>query len=56
MKCVLKSDHPMTNLSAKDKTGKTLDQWYKELDSIDGLKQGRRAINSYLYEKNLDPW
>jgi uncharacterized protein YndB with AHSA1/START domain len=46
----------MTNLSAKDKTGKTLDQWYKELDSIDGLKQGRRAINSYLYEKNLDPW
>jgi len=56
MKCTLKSDHPVTNEAAKAATGKTLDQWFAELDKQDGLKQGRRANNSYLQEKKIDFW
>lgn len=56
MKYKIESDHPVTNESAKAATGKTLDQWYAELDKLDGLKLGRRAINNHLYEQKLDPW
>ncbi len=56
MKYKLESDHPVTNQATKAATGKTLDQWYLELDKIDGLKQGRRAINSHLNEQKVDPW
>ena len=45
MKYKLQSDHPVTNEAAKAATGKTLDQWFAELDKRDGLKLGRRAIN-----------
>lgn len=55
MKCTLKSDHPVTNEASKASTGKTLDQWFAELDSIDGLKEGRRAINNHLYAQKVDP-
>ena len=56
MKSTLKSDHPVTNEAAKAATGKTLDQWFAALDKIDGLKQGRRAVNSHLYEQKVDLW
>ncbi len=56
MKSTLKSDHPVTNEGAKAATGKTLDQWFAELDKQDGLKQGRRANNSYLAEQKVDFW
>lgn len=56
MKCILKSDHPVTNEAAKAGTGKTLDQWFAELDKADGLKLGRREINNRLYAQKLDPW
>ena len=56
MKYNPKSDHPVTNGAAKEATGKTLDQWFAELDKADGLKLGRRAINNQLYEQKLDPW
>jgi len=56
MKCTLKSDHPVTNEAAKAATGKTLDQWFSELDKADGLKLGRREINNRLYTQKLDPW
>jgi uncharacterized protein YndB with AHSA1/START domain len=56
MKCTLKSDHPVTNEAAKSATGKTLDQWFAELDKRDGLKQGRRANNNYLAEQKIDFW
>ena len=56
MKCTFKSDHPVTNEAAKAATGKTRDQWYTELDKLDGLKQGRRAINTHLYGLKIDPW
>ena len=56
MKYTPKSDHPVTNEAAKATTGKTLDQWFAELDKVDGLKLGRRAINNQLYEQKVDPW
>ena len=56
MKFAPKSDHPVTNDAARAATGKTLDQWFKELDKLDGLKLGRREINNRLYEQKLDPW
>jgi uncharacterized protein YndB with AHSA1/START domain len=56
MKYELKPDQPVTNDAAKKATGKTLDQWFTELDNFDGLKKGRRAINNHLYENKIDPW
>ncbi|HEV7743904.1 MAG TPA: SRPBCC domain-containing protein [Pyrinomonadaceae bacterium] len=56
MKCTLKSNYPVTNEAAKAATGKTLDQWFAELDKQDGLKQGRRANSSYLAEQKVDLW
>jgi activator of Hsp90 ATPase-like protein len=56
MKYKLESEHPVTNEAAKAATGKTLDQWFKELDKADGLKLGRREINNRLYEQKFDPW
>ena len=56
MKTTFKSDHPVTNEGAKGATGKTLDQWFAELDKADGLKLGRREINNRLYAQKLDPW
>ena len=56
MKYTPKSDHPVTNEAATAATGKTLDQWFAELDKVDGLKLGRRAINNQLYEQKVDPW
>ncbi|MEP7271214.1 MAG: hypothetical protein ABI882_06895, partial [Acidobacteriota bacterium] len=56
MKYKLEADHPLTNDSAKAATGKTLDEWYKELDAHDGLKLGRRGVNMYISEQKVDPW
>lgn len=56
MKTTFKSDHPVTNEGAKAATGKTLDQWFAELDKADGLKLGRREINNRLYAQKIDPW
>ena len=56
MKYTLKPEHPVTNEAARAATGKTLDQWFAELDKADGLKLGRREINNRLYQQKLDPW
>ncbi|MDX2034330.1 MAG: SRPBCC domain-containing protein, partial [Blastocatellia bacterium] len=56
MKYRLESDQPVTNEAAKAATGRTLDQWYAELDKMDGLKQGRRAVGQLLLAQNVDPW
>ena len=56
MKYTLKPEHPVTNEAAKAATGKTLDQWFAELDKADGLKLGRREINNRLYAQKIDPW
>ena len=56
MKYNVESDHPVTNAGAKKATGKTLDEWYAELDAKDGLKLGRRGANQLLAEQKVDPW
>ena len=56
MKYILKSENPVTNESAKSATGKTLDQWFAELDKANALKLGRREINNRLYAQKIDPW
>lgn len=56
MKTTFKPDHPVTNEAAKAATGKTLDQWFAELDKADSLKLGRREINNRLYAQKIDPW
>jgi hypothetical protein len=56
VKYKLESDHPVTNARAKAATGKTLDQWFKELDAWDGLKKGRRATVNHLYDQKVDLW
>ncbi len=56
MKYNFKPDHPVTNEAAKAATGKTLDQWFAEIDKQEGLKQGRRAISNNLMAQKIDPW
>jgi uncharacterized protein YndB with AHSA1/START domain len=56
MQYKIESDHPVTNEAAKAATGKTLNQWFHELDEWDGLKKGRREINVHLYSQKIDPW
>ncbi len=56
MKYNFKSERPVTNEGAKAATGRTLDQWFAELDEQVGLKQGRRAVSSHLVTQNVDPW
>ena len=55
MKVTSKSDFPVTDAGCKKATGKTLKQWFKELDKIDGLKQGRRASTLHIYADKVDP-
>ena len=56
MKVTNRSDFPVTDDSCKEATGKTFRQWFKELDKIDGLTQGRRASTQYIYAHKADPW
>ena len=39
MKVTNKPDFPVTDAACKKETGKTLKQWFKELDKIDGLEK-----------------
>ena len=56
MKVVNKPDFPITDAACKKATGKTLKQWFKELDAMDGLKKGRRACTQHIYTKELGAW
>ena len=56
MKVLNKSDFPVTDAACKKETGKTLKQWFKELDKIDGLGEGRRKCTQHLQSKDANPW
>ena len=56
MRITNKSDFPVTDAACKSATGKTLKQWFKELDRIQGLKIGRRASTQHIYSHAADPW
>jgi uncharacterized protein YndB with AHSA1/START domain len=52
------NDTPAENdASAKETTGKTLKQWFAELDALGGPQKGRRELVNHLYsERKLDEW
>lgn len=56
MKISNKPDFPVTDEACKAATGKTLKEWFKELDKMDGLKIGRRAATQHIYGVKADPW
>lgn len=39
----------VTDASAREKTGKTLNQWFAHLDELGGIAKGRRELVSQLY-------
>ena len=49
-------DCQITDAACKKATGKTLKQWFKELDELDGLKIGRRECTQHIYSQHADPW
>jgi uncharacterized protein YndB with AHSA1/START domain len=49
-------DFPVTDEACKQATGKTLKDWFKELDRIDALAKGRRETIVYIYGIKADPW
>lgn len=56
MKYQLESDHPVTDTASQAATGKTLAQWFAELDKLNGLKLGRGGIGKHLLAQKVDPW
>ncbi|MBL8064644.1 MAG: SRPBCC domain-containing protein [Chthonomonadaceae bacterium] len=58
MKVTNTPDNPVTDAACKSATGKTLQEWFKELDAYDGLKKGRRDSTNYMYDKigTKDAW
>ena len=56
MRVTNKSDFPVTDAACKKATGKTLKQWFTELDGIDGLGKGRRASTQHIYAEVPDAW
>jgi uncharacterized protein YndB with AHSA1/START domain len=52
----LESDFPVTDAAAQAATGKTLAQWFAELDQLNGLKLGRGGVGKHLLAQRVDPW
>jgi len=53
-----RSDSPdVTNASAREKTGKTLKQWFAHLDELGGVAKGRRELVNQLHAgAKLNEW
>ncbi len=56
MKYKLESDQPVTDAASQAATGKTLAQWFAELDKLNGLKLGRGGVGKHLLAQKVDPW
>jgi uncharacterized protein YndB with AHSA1/START domain len=57
MKVVYKAQNEVSSPSAKAATGRTLEQWYAELDAYGGPAKGRRNLTQYLFgELKVDAW
>ncbi|MBI5706944.1 MAG: SRPBCC domain-containing protein [Armatimonadetes bacterium] len=56
MKVENKPDYAIDDASCKAQTGKTLGQWFAELDSMDGLAKGRREAINHMFAQTKDPW
>ena len=51
-----KPDYAIDDASCKAATGKTLKEWFDELDSIDALQKGRRESINHMYAQTKDAW
>lgn len=49
-------DFSVTDEACQQATGKSYQQWFAELDGIDGLKVGRRESIRYVYDQTKDFW
>ena len=49
-------DFPLTDTACQAATGKTMQEWFAELDGIDGLRAGRRECNRHMMGQKVDPW
>jgi len=49
-------DHPVNDDACQSATGKTFAEWFAHLDSIDGLKKGRRESMVTMEQPGKDPW
>ena len=60
MQVEYKSDFPVTDAACKKGTGKTLKEWFAELDAQPDLNQKRRDAVSWIYDtikaKSSDVW
>lgn len=55
MKIQLVSDHPVTEDSSRQITGKSLSEWFADLDQ-EGLEGKRRDAINWIYGQIKDPW
>ncbi len=56
MKVSNASEHPVTDESCRTATGRALSEWFAFLDSIGGLKKGRRASMMEMWTPGTDSW
>ena len=52
-----KPEREVTSTAAKAATGRTLEEWYAELDAHGGTSVGRRVHTEYLFRQlKVEPW
>ena len=49
------SDFPITDEACKQATGRTIKDWFKELDKIDALAKGKHEAVMHIYRIKPDP-
>lgn len=50
------SDFALNDQTCKSETGKTLAEWFAELDGLDALKMGRRETTNHIHSETKSPW
>ena len=56
MKVTNKPDFEVSDSAVKTATAKTFQEWFTELDGINGLKLGRRESVQHIYAQTKDIW
>lgn len=50
------SDHPVNSAACQEATGKSFEEWFAHLDSVDGIKLGRREGMLTMWKPGTDNW
>jgi uncharacterized protein YndB with AHSA1/START domain len=56
MKIELRSDQPVSDAAAQSATGKSLADWFAQIDDWGGAALGRKEIGQRLLAAKFDPW